>query len=150
MKKLLVLLSVVLTLAVVAWAQEDKEKEGKIKEPDKVKTLEDAMEGIGKQSESIGTAIRKKSYDSMEKDARKMLKYIEKAIEFKTPEGVKGDEQIKEYRGLQEKLKVAITKAADEAKDKDFKAARKSMRSASKVCGTCHNKYRPEEEEDHK
>ncbi|MCZ6690004.1 MAG: hypothetical protein O7H41_10405 [Planctomycetota bacterium] len=147
MRRISVLLSVVLTLAVVAWAQEDKKKEEKIKEPEKVKTLHEAMEGIGKQSESIGTAIRKKSYDNMEKDARKMLKYIDKAIGFEPPGGVKGDEQTKEYRELQKKLKVAITKAADEAKDKDFKAARKSMRTASKVCGTCHNKYRPEEED---
>lgn len=152
MRKISLAAAALLVAVAVVSAQEketEKKKE-KVKEPAKVENLHEAMEGVGGQAKKVGFAFRDKKHDNVEADAGKMVKYISKAMGFDSPELVKTEEDEKEYRDLQKKLKETIQAVAKAAKKKDFKAAKENFKDASKLCGSCHTRFRPEKEEKHK
>ena len=138
----------ILTFAGLALVRGDEDEKKKIKEPDKVKSLHDAMEGVGAQAKKIGYAFRDKKHGSIEADARKMLKYISKATEQKPPELVESEEDEKQFKEWQKALQESIQRVKEAVGESDFKAAKQSWKKAGTFCGKCHNRFRQEEEEE--
>ena len=140
----LLILGLGLLVAPIAWMDDEKEEP---KEPDKVESLHDAMEGVGAHAKKIGNAFRDKKHDKIEGYAGKMGKYIAKAIEQDLPELVKTEEDEEKFKGFLKSLEEWIAKVQEAAGKKDYKEAKKSFQKAGSVCGKCHNKFRPKKDE---
>ena len=127
----------------------DKGKAKKeLKAPADCDSLHDAMEGLGKTSKGLPKALKAKKHDKVGDALGLMMKYADRAGEMDVPDTVTNDEQKKEFGELLVAMKKVLEGAKKAADDGDGKALRGAMSKMSKACGSCHNKYRPEEDDD--
>lgn len=148
-KAILVLCCAILSIAVLYTVNQpsvvaDENPDVFVKNPkgeiQTVAEIEDLMEDMARNHKLVQTALLKKDFRHIASPARMCAELSNLAELHGKPE---------QFKKLANDMKAAWLDVAAQAKAEDFEKTRLAFSAANDVCTSCHNIYRPEEDDHH-